>query len=94
MSDQIHRLRDDPDSPFLDFGPMLEIHFKAASTRRDVRHGMDTIPTGFLVIAQQGGTVRSFDIANWTPDLAFLEATAADTRVRGCFVKTEDPTDA
>jgi hypothetical protein len=90
----LDRLRAQDTSPVLIFGRVLEIAFPASATRRDVQHGLGVIPTGFVVIATQGGNVQSFDLANWTAELAFLSADAANTRVRGYFVVTEVPTDA
>lgn len=90
----IDQLRAENTSPILLYGPVLEIAFQASATRRDVQHGLKVIPTGFIVIATQGGNVQAFDLANWTPDLAFLSADANNTRVRGYFVVTEVPTNA
>ena len=90
----LDRMRAQDTSPILLAGPVLEIAFPAAATRRDVQHGLGTIPTGFVVLATQGGNVQSFDLANWTSELAFLSADAANTRVRGYFVVTEEPRDA
>ena len=87
----LDRLRSENRSPVLLYSPVYEIDFPAAGARRDVQHGMGTIPTGFLVLATQGGNVQAYDLANWTIDLAFLSADAANTRVRGVFVITEVP---
>lgn len=93
-SEALQRLRGETASPILAYGPVLEIAFPAASTRRDVQHGMGVVPTGFLSFCPQGGNVQCFDVASWTTELAFLIAITANTRVRGCFILTEVPIDA
>jgi hypothetical protein len=90
----LHRLRDEAPSPITKYGPMLEILCPMENMPRDVQHGLHAIPTGFLSIAQEGGTIQTHDVANWTSEIAFLLADHDNTRVRGCFVITEVPTDA
>lgn len=81
-------------------GPWLEVLFPAANTTRDVRHGLahhgvGVIPTGYEVIAQEGGHVRADALSTWTPEIATLKSDAANVRVRLRFILTlEDPTDA
>lgn len=81
--------------PYAFVGPLLEVAFPLANTRRDVRHRLGVIPTGYLVVLEQGGHIRAYDTVNWTTELAFLESDTANARVRLRFVVTlEAPVDA
>lgn len=94
VAEALHRLRDEVPSPYLARSVVFEIAFPASGTRRDVQHGLAAVPTGFVSLGAQGGNVQLYDVAHWTPDLAFLSADAANTRVRGYFVITEVPANA
>jgi hypothetical protein len=90
----LDRLRAGSATPYLDRSVVFDIGFVAANKARDVQHGMGAIPTGFVVLAVQGGNVQCATLASWTPSLAFLIADTAGTRVRGYFVVTEVPINA
>ncbi len=94
VEEALGRLRDQLADPYLERSAVFEVTFPAANTTRDVQHGMGQIPTGVSVIAAVGGHVRCSDLTTWTPDLAFLQADAANTRARVYFIVTEVPTDA
>ena len=81
--------------PYAAVGPLLEVLFPVANTRRDVLHGLGAVPTGYQIVLEVGGQITGFDVVNWTADLAFLQASAANTRARLRFVVTpEEATDA
>jgi hypothetical protein len=76
-------------------GPMLEVYFPAGvGVRRDVQHGLGTVPTGYQITLEVGGSVRAIDVEQWTPTLAYLEASDAGTRARLFFVTTDVPAKA
>lgn len=83
-----------PQAYFAHVGPWLDVLF-VSTLPRDVAHGLGVVPTGYQLILELGGAVRACNITDWTPDLAFLQADTANTRVRLRFVLTrEDPIDA
>jgi hypothetical protein len=57
----------------------LELHFPAATTRRDVAHGLAQVPTGYHVLLATA-TITADAPQDWTRDVAFLQASAADAR--------------
>lgn len=90
----IDRGLDDARGRVLAEGPVLEVHFPVANVPRDVAHGLDVRPTGYQLILEVGGHVRATNVTDWTPEIAFLQADANNTRARLWFVLTEDPIDA
>lgn len=71
--------------PFAAIGPVLEVVFPAATTARDIAHGLRATPDGYFVVLESGGFVRAIDVSRWTETIAWLEATAVNTRARVCF---------
>lgn len=86
----IARAADDLTGRVRQEGPVLEVLFQSSVDRRDVAHGLGTIPTGFITVLEVGGQVEGVDVASWTPELAYLTADAG-CRARLFFVKTEEP---
>ena len=66
-------------------GPPLEVVFPAAATRRDIPHGLGVVPDGVFVVLQSGGVVTATDVHLWTPNVAWLMASAVNTRARLIF---------
>lgn len=93
-SEGIGRLRAEIDDVYRQRGPILEVLFAASGVARDVQHGLGAVPSGYVVLLELGGHVRASSITDWTTDLAFLQADAANTRARLFFVTTEVPLDA
>jgi hypothetical protein len=76
--------------PILLAGPVLEVAFPGAGVR-DVAHGLEVVPNGVVVLLEVGGNVQAAQVEQWTTDLAWLIATAVNTRARLYFVRSEDP---
>lgn len=72
------------------YGRVLEVTFPAATTRRDVAHGLGVVPDGVLVLAAITGNVRAVDLHRWTADTAYLEADVANARARVLFVTARE----
>jgi hypothetical protein len=89
----IGRLRDHLATPW-PRSVVFEVLFEKANTPRDIQHGMGVTPTGVVLLAVVGGNVRCSDLTTWTPELAFLQADAANVRARLYFVQTEVPINA
>lgn len=66
-------------------GPVLELTFPTAATRRDVPHGLPTTPDGYWLLLQSGGQVSAVDVHLWSPTIAWLVAGADNTWARVCF---------
>lgn len=71
-------------------GPCLEVFFPSTD-KRDVAHLLGVTPTGYVLILERGGHVAAVDVEKWSPDLAWLQASAAGVRVRLYFIVTEVP---
>lgn len=77
-------------TPFVAWGRVLEVNCPVAGTSRDIPHGLGLVPTGFVVLAAEGGNVQALNVATWTDTVATLVADADFTRARLVFVVTED----
>lgn len=62
-----------------EMGPPVAIEFPAADTRRDVAHGLDAVPHGFLIEDADGPVYRTPG-ATYGRDIAYLESSVAGTR--------------
>lgn len=72
--------------PFWDaLGPVVEVTFPAAASKRDVAHGLQQIPTGFLVVWSDGPVYAEPGL-QWTKELAWLRAPNANTHARIIFL--------
>lgn len=71
--------------PYAAIGPILEVVFPVANTRRDLPHGLGQVPDGYHVLLQSGGVLTATDVALWTPQVAWLMASANNTRARLIF---------
>lgn len=76
--------------PIREVGRILEIHFPAANTRRDVPHGLARVPDGYFVVLESEGLVRAVDVTTWTRDVAWLAASANNTRARLVFYTLQE----
>lgn len=72
------------------FGPLLRIDFPTAGAVRQVAHGLEVRPDGFLV-ARATGAVYQVQWTDWTADVALLQAPAAHTLVVGRFFTWASP---
>ena len=63
-----------------------DITFPAANTRRDVAHGMTTIPEGFSVIWSDG-PVYAAPGQQWTNQVAYLQTNAANVHAVVAFYR-------
>lgn len=68
-----------PSLRYAQMGRPIELLFPAATTRRDVAHGLGQIPTGYHVLLSTSPIVADAP-ADWTRDVAGLQASAANTR--------------
>lgn len=66
-------------------GPVVEIVFPTAGVVRDVPHGLERVPDGYVVILEDGGFVRSTTYSRWSDQIAWMVSTADNTRARVCF---------
>lgn len=66
-------------------GPIVEVRFPVAATRRDITHGLDTTPDGYFILLQSGGVVTATDVTLWTTTVAWMTASADNTWARLCF---------
>lgn len=72
----------------------LRVTFPAANTVRDIAHGLDGIPDGY-VLEWADGVVYAEPGVQWTRDLAYLRATAANVHAIVTFyIASEDALDA
>lgn len=55
----------------------LRVRFPVANTRRDITHGLVQIPDGYRIEWATANIVATAGVL-WTPDLAFLQADAAN----------------
>lgn len=79
-----------PDSvPVVAVGPVLEVAFTGIGVR-DVAHGLGVAPDGVWVLLQAGGTVVAAQVHLWSASVAWLQASAANTRARLCFFKLQE----
>ena len=71
--------------PYAALGPVLEIEFPVAATRRDIPHGLGQVPAGYHVLLASGGLVTAVDVDQWTTTVAWLSASANYARARLVF---------
>lgn len=76
--------------PLREIGRILEVHFPVANTRRDVPHGLSRVPDGYFLILESEGLVRAVDVTTWTRDVAWLSASANNTRARLVFYTLQE----
>lgn len=76
--------------PITAVGPVLEVEFPAAGVRRDIAHGLNAVPHGYVVILSSEGTIYAVDVASWSPTLAFFKASANYTRARIAFYTLQE----
>jgi len=76
--------------PIASVGPVLEVYFPAASTPRDIPHGLGVVPDGYQVLLVATGQVQAVNVHLWTPSVAWLEATVDHTRARIAFMKLQE----
>jgi hypothetical protein len=66
------------------YGPVVRVTFATADAPREVRHLLDALPTGYDV-SWQTGAVYAARLADWTADIVWLTAPAANTEARVQF---------
>lgn len=66
------------------YGPVVEVAFPAAATKRDVVHGLSQTPTGFHVVWADGPVYAEPGVM-WGKELAYLRASNANTHARIIF---------
>lgn len=71
--------------PYAALGPIIEVAFPFAAVPRDVPHGLGQVPDGYHVLLESLGVLTAVDVAQWTRDIAFLQASANNTRARVLF---------
>jgi len=71
-------------------GPVLEVVFPAANTPRDLAHGLGVVPDGYLVVLQSRGMIYAVDVDRWTTEVAWLQASVAQTRARVLFYRLQE----
>lgn len=71
--------------PLAALGPVLEVDFPEANTARDLAHGLQATPDGYVVVLQSGGVVQATRVHLWTSTIAWLQASADHTRARVQF---------
>ena len=71
--------------PIARVGPVIEVTFPAAAAARDIPHGLDGVPDGYFIVLQSGGVVTATQVTSWTRDIAWMTASATNTRARLCF---------
>lgn len=76
--------------PFASVGRVLEVVFPAANTRRDIPHGLGVVPDGYFLVLASGGVVTATDVHLWTADVAWLMASAVNTRARVLFYTLQE----
>jgi len=76
--------------PLAAVGPVLQVTFPAANTRRDIPHGLGVVPDGYLVVLQNGGVIIATDVHLWTTEAAWLQASAANTIARVVFFALQE----
>lgn len=72
------------DLPFAALSAVFDVYFPD-TTVRDVAHGLGETPDGVLIYLQVGGYVLTPAPHTWTKDVAYLQASAAETRARVQF---------
>lgn len=75
--------------PLAALGPVLQVAFPLAATRRDIPHGMGVVPDGFFTYLASEGTLVATDVELWTADVAWLVASADNTIARLQFFTLE-----
>lgn len=86
----IDRARQELATPILDYGPVVEVLLEVAGTPAAVTHGLGRIPDGYLPVLEIGGNVQAYAFTTWTTDLAWLVASANNTRARVTFVAVRE----
>ena len=71
--------------PIAALGPVIEVYFPTATTARDIPHGLDRVPDGYVVVLESGGFVKAITVDRWSDQIAWMNATADHTRARLCF---------
>lgn len=76
--------------PLRDVGRLLEVYFPAANTPRDIPHGLGRVPDGYFLALTSEGVVHAVNYTTWTRDVAWFEASAANTRIRIVFYTLQE----
>lgn len=71
--------------PMAALGPVIEVQFPTAAVARDLPHGLDRVPDGYLVVLESGGCVKAVNVSRWSDTIAWMDATANNTWARICF---------
>lgn len=72
--------------------PRLRVRFPAANTARDIAHRLGVVPNGFQV-EWATAPVHATPGVLWTPEVAFLQSTAANAEAVIVFFVATDPDD-
>lgn len=71
--------------PIAAMGPVITVQFPSAGVARDLPHGLDRVPDGYLVVLESGGFVKGVNVSRWSDTIAWMDATANNTWARICF---------
>lgn len=75
-------------------GAVLQVTFPAANSKRDIAHGLGVVPDGYEIVFADA-EIHASPGQLWTPDVAYLQANAANSRALVRFyVLREVPIDA
>jgi len=66
------------------YGPVVEVTFPVASTRRDIAHGLSQVPDGYFIVWADG-TLFAEPGVLWTKDLAYMRSGADNVHARIIF---------
>lgn len=91
IAEALDRLGIRPESFMAEYTRPLSLSFPAANTQRDVAHGLNAKPDGFLLVYADA-RVKAVAGKIWTRDLAFLEADAANARATVIFYTLREAT--
>lgn len=67
------------------FGPIVEVTFPAAATKRDVLHGLGATPSAYHIVWADGPVYAEPGVL-WTKEIAYLRASNANTHARIIFL--------
>jgi len=68
--------------------PLL-VTFPAANTRRDIAHTLTVVPSGYVVLWADA-EIHATPGVLWTPDVAYLQANAANAHALLLFLVTRE----
>jgi len=73
-------------APFAAYSRCFEVSFPNNTDTIDVAHGLGAVPDGMLKLVEVGGTVEAVTPHLWSTTVAYLKASAANTRARVVFI--------